>query len=74
MKQSKLLKARKRRKDFEKKRNVKNNNWSEADNKNSRLKAGDGVLPDSEKNRLSKRQIAHREKLRRNAISTINNT
>lgn len=66
----KLAKARKRRKDFEKKRNVKNNNWPVATNKHKPLSAGDGILPSSKKNKLGKKEVTRRKTADRNAIRT----
>lgn len=45
------------RKDFEKKRNVRANNWSSIDRKMTPhgLKAGDGILPKSKKYNLNKK-------------------
>ncbi len=53
------------RKDYEKKRNVKNNNWRELDPKrpdrsrllHPRLYAGDGILPKSRKWREAKAKV-----------------
>jgi hypothetical protein len=68
----KLLKARKRRADFEKKRNIKNNNWP-AGNSRRPLSAGDGILPTSKKTTLSRKAKATRATVRRKAIKTATN-
>lgn len=65
----KKAKAKKRRKDYAKKRNVARNKAG----KNPVLKEGDGVLPGSKKNRLSKKTLANQKKAQGNAIKTATN-
>ena len=65
----KKAKAKKRRKDYKKKRNVARNNSGQ----NPKLKAGEGVLPASKKNKLSKKTLAQQKKARGNAIRTATN-
>lgn len=74
MKKNKLEKARKRRKDFEKRRNLKNRNGQKALQRGRVLRAGDGILPESKKRTLSKAEKAELEeqrKLRNNTLADV---
>lgn len=71
MKNKKLSKARNRRKDFEKRRNLKNRNGQKALQRGRRLRAGDGVLPESKKRLPSKAEKAELEEQRRLRNNTL---
>ncbi len=68
METRKQLKAKKLRKDYEKKRNIAQNAG-----KYSLLRAGDGILPKSKKIRLSKKTLTTQKKAQGNAIRTATN-
>ena len=64
----KRLKAKKRREKYEKKRNVMKNNVPKA--KRFFLREGDGILPKTKKENLSKKEIERRKKADSNFIKT----
>jgi len=70
METRKQLKAKKQRKDYEKKRNIAKNAEK---NGLVGLQAGDGILPKSKKIRLSKKTLAIQKKAQGNAFRTATN-
>ncbi len=70
METKKQLRAKKVRKDYEKKRNIEHN---KAKNKRTILQAGDGIFPKSKRYRLSKKTLAKTKKAQGNIIRTATN-
>lgn len=70
----KAQKARERRKDYTKKRNVFKNNEPVEKNIGLRMAEGDGVLPKSKKLRLNERQKKENKNIIINALAQKNAT
>lgn len=72
-KKKKAKRLKEQRKDYEAKRTVKKNNWPDKAEsgltKSMVLSAGDGILPESKKNTLSKSQAKEKEALKINTLA-----